>query len=314
MENLVTAELKRQVLPESFRQSLEDGIFPCAAYIAAQTAQRSGSEALVWGVNGAQGTGKSTLVRFLELVLTHSYRFKVATLSIDDFYLSKADRQRMAQQVHPLFVTRGVPGTHQVELGCEIIRQLKNADANTPVKLPGFDKAQDDCVPPEQWREVTGPFDLILFEGWCVGCQPQPDNRLTLPVNELEAEEDSTGVWRGYVNQQLRSVYPAWYNQIDRLILLACPGFEQVLEWRSLQESKLLNELKRQGKPVSATLTGKKQLERFIQHYERLTRWSLATLPPVADVVLPLRKDHRIAGCQIKAMQPLSVQTDSSDQ
>ena len=34
----------------------------------------------------------------------------------DDFYLTQAQRQDLAQQIHPLLKSRGVPGTHDVPL------------------------------------------------------------------------------------------------------------------------------------------------------------------------------------------------------
>ncbi len=286
-------------LPSSFWTSLEQGILPCAAHIAQSVRAKPGDDALIWGVNGAQGTGKSTLVHFLALILKESYGLRVVTLSIDDFYLSKADRQAMAARVHPLFATRGVPGTHQVDLGCQTLIKLKKLQPGETLPLPAFDKAQDDCVPSSQWKSVTGPVDVVLFEGWCVGCQPQPDEALRAPVNALEADEDAKGRWRDYVNQQLRVVYPAWFNLLDALVVLKSPGFEQVAEWRGLQEQKLHEQVKAAGKPVPATLMSAAQIKRFIQHYERLTRWSLETLPPISEVVLDLQKDHTIRQCHI---------------
>jgi D-glycerate 3-kinase len=55
-----------------------------------------------------------------------------------------------------------------------------------------------------------------------------------------------------------------------------------VAAWREQQEAEL-----RQRAPAAMSST---EVARFIQHYERLTRWMLAELPDRAD--LSLRLDH----------------------
>ncbi len=45
-------------------------------------------------------------------------------LSIDDYYLSKIERLRISQKVHPLLITRGVPGTHDIKKLKEAFRAI----------------------------------------------------------------------------------------------------------------------------------------------------------------------------------------------
>ena len=278
-------------LPESFWSTLERGILPTARYIA----EYQSTKTPIWGICGAQGTGKSTLTHFLSLCLQHLYGLKTACLSLDDFYLSREARQQLARQQHPLLKTRGVPGTHNVELGISTLSRLRQlTDSDPPVLLPQFDKAEDDCAPQLQWQAVSDPVDLILFEGWCVGTPAQPDSTLISPCNPLEQEEDADANWRKYVNQQLKTSYRDWYNLLDQLIFLRVPNFEQVYEWRSLQEEKLRKTYTEKGLPVPGKVMSAAQMARFIQHYERLTRWNLDVLPQRADLVLNLGVDHSI--------------------
>ena len=241
------------------------------------------------GINGAQGTGKSTLAKLLCTLLEED-GFRVANLSIDDFYYSKARRLKLASNVHPLLSSRGVPGTHDVELALKIMQQLAGAGAEERITLPGFDKAVDDCLPREACTQVQGPIDLIILEGWFVGVRPQSTSELAEAANDLEKIEDKDARWRNYVNDALSADYQPLFSELNMLVMLAAPGFEQILEWRSLQEEKL----RRRAAAGASGLMDRQSIERFIAHFERLTRHCLSTLPKSADRVYRLDAQHRI--------------------
>lgn len=236
------------------------------------------------GIQGTQGSGKSTLAEVLKWHLEMG-GLRVEVLSIDDLYLSRADRQALAQNTHPLLATRGVPGTHDVALGREIFSWVQSGSGS--YALPRFDKAQDDRAPRSHWHHCETPPDVLLFEGWCVGLAAQSGTALGQPVNELEAREDTAGDWRRYVNDQLQQFYEPWFAQLDALIVLQAPGFEQVFAWRKKQEEAL--RARKQGKGIMDETA----LRRFISHYERLTRHALVTLPDKADVLIPLAADQQ---------------------
>lgn len=280
--------LKQEGLPPEFRTVLVQHYLPLAEWLHRSVGPRNTS---VIGINGAQGSGKSTLSALLKLVLASKYRWQVAVLSIDDIYLTHKERAGLARSVHPLLQTRGVPGTHDVALGLSIIDQLKTLEKGQLVCLPRFNKATDDRQPPDQWDAVSGPVDIILFEGWCVGTEAVEPAQLSQPVNNLEAEEDAQGIWRNYVNQQLQGPYRELFRQIDYLIFLQVPDFDSVRNWRLEQEQKLAEKVKGEA---AAGLMNTEEIERFIQHYERLTRQNLEYLPSQADVLLKLARDHQI--------------------
>lgn len=176
-----------------------------------------GSRMQVIGVNGAQGAGKSTFCQLLKLVLEEKFGKKVASWSIDDLYLSRKERKRLSEEVHPLLMTRGVPGTHDVKLGLEIINSLRNADKNTVTMIPRFNKAMDDVYPKSEWTKFVGKPDVVLIDGWCIDATAQEDSELITPVNELEATEDKDCVWRRYVNDQLKTTYKDLFDTINFL-------------------------------------------------------------------------------------------------
>lgn len=242
---------------------------------------------LIVGVNGCQGSGKSTLCDVMAWILSEYSGLRVAVLSIDDLYYSRAQRAQLASDVHPLLATRGVPGTHDVSLGSDTLSALKRG--KVPLRLPRFDKSRDDRVPPQEWPLIRRPVNLVLFEGWCVGTPPQPESALKQPVNKLEAESDADGRWRHYVNSQLQSVYPDLWRFLDRRIFLQAPGFECVEQWRWQQEKQLAAQA-RGGQGIMS----REQVVQFIAYYQRLTQHNLATLPALSDAVVTLDEQQQV--------------------
>lgn len=275
--------------PASLFESL---YLPMAAWIAALHQHRP----LLIGINGGQGSGKSTLCRILQRLLAEGFGKRVAVISIDDLYLPRQQRQQLAAQVHPLLATRGVPGTHDVSLAMDILTRLKQGEVGA-VRVPVFDKAMDDRAPVERWQRLQGPFDIILFEGWCVGAKAESHQQLQQPINSLEANEDADGHWRGFVNEQLAGPYRQLFALIDRLIMLKVPAMDNVFAWRLLQENKLRQSLA--DNPTAAQhVMSEAALQRFIMHYERITRACLQHLPADADLVLELNDQHQV--CRVK--------------
>lgn len=265
-----------------------------ARFIDRRIASRPQAERtpIVVGLCGAQGIGKSTISRRLvDDLAAKGYRTLV--IGLDDLYLTQQARQELARTVHPLFQTRGVPGTHDVELGLSLLQAAKAGDR---IALPAFDKMLDDRLPRERWKAVEARPDIILLEGWCVGALPQTPEELARPINALERDEDPDSKWRGYANAQLAGRYQALFDQLDLLILLAAPGFEVVAIWRGQQEDQMLGELGPDD--VAYHVMNKAEIERFVLHYERLTRHILKEMPDRADLVLRLDKDRRIVGIQ----------------
>ena len=281
--------ISRHRLPASFAEVAAKYYAPLAAWVYERTSN-SGSGTFILGISGGQGTGKTTLSNFVADCLQKAYGLIVAELSIDDLYLTRAERTDLAQRVHPLLATRGVPGTHDVELGKAIIDKLCDLRAGETTALPRFDKSVDDRQPPDAWPEVTGAIDLVIFEGWCVGSMPQPVDDLALPVNRLEAEEDSDCAWRRYVNEQLASSYGELFSRCDALVFLKAPSFDAIYRWRLEQERKLAESIG----AGAAHIMDEAEVARFIQHYERITRQNLAHLPALADVVLELDESHAV--------------------
>lgn len=238
----------------------------------------------VWGLSALQGTGKSTLAAQLAQA-AHGQGLRVAVLSLDDFYLTRGARETLARQVHPLLETRGPPGTHDLPLALHTLQALREG---RPVALPRFDKLADDRLPERDWPRLDAPVQLVIFEGWCLGTPAQDTPDLAAPINTLEREEDAQGVWRGYCNATLARDYPALWATCDSLWFLQPPGFDPVLDWRWQAEQRL------QATQPGRTAMTRAQLARFVQHYERISRHALATLPAIADHVVRIDAQRRV--------------------
>ena len=277
-QDWISQFLAEEDLPDSFRVTLETVCEPLAARLARLRQARR--RTVLIGLCGAQGSGKSTIaaatVRLLE-----ARGLSAVAVSLDDFYLPKSARERLAREEHPLLAVRGPPGTHDVALAGAALDQLR---APGRIALPAFDKATDDRRPRAAWRTVATPVDVVIFEGWCVGARAQGAAALAQPVNALEAAADPDGRWRAYVNGQLDGPYQALFARLQEVVLLQAPSFDAVLAWRQEQEHKLLARTGR-GMPDA-------EIARFVAHYERLTRWILTEMPERARLVFPLAEDR----------------------
>ena len=243
----------------------------------------------VLAISGLQGSGKSTLAAAVTAA-AQARGLAAATLSLDDVYLTRAARQARATRVHPLLLTRGPPGTHDLALAHRVLDAVA---AGRATRLPRFDKLADDRIDEAAWPVASAPLDLLVMEGWCLGVPAQADAELDAPVNALERDEDANATWRRYCNDALRVDYPALWRRFDRLWVLQSPSFEVVSQWRWQQEQSLIAErTSAAGAPHAGMQPA--QLARFLQHYERVSRHALRTLPALADRVLRLDEQRHV--------------------
>jgi len=286
----ISAFLKKHQLPERYANEVESWFLPIIQDIVKQ--QQVANRPIIVGINGTQGSGKSTLADLLVFFFQQQYQLNAIALSIDDFYLTQQQRQTLAQTIHPLMATRGVPGTHDVILANETLQQLIANEGAT--LIPRFNKAIDDRYPQSEWDVVTAPMDIIVLEGWCLGAEAQAESDLLVAVNDLEVNEDAQGVWRNYVNQQLLNEYPPLFKRIDSWIMLQAPSFACVFKWRLEQEHKLRDKLSKQGQLTDNKVMDDVAVGLFIKFYQRITECLLKVLPAKVDYLLALDENRVI--------------------
>ena len=234
-------------------------------------------------IAGSQGAGKSTIAKIFKLVLENAYKKKVMLLSIDDYYLSKNKRNKLSKNIHPLLITRGVPGTHDiVALKNDIINFQKK---KFPISTPRFNKLKDDI---SSKKNIIKNAEILLLEGWCCGSPSINKKYLFQNINRLETIFDKNKKWRQYYNSQLMKDYKKVFSLFDQQIYIQPPSFSYILKWRYAQEKN--NALKSRNK----NFMNKKELQTFIQHYEKLTKWMMKTMPAKADILIKIDGNQKI--------------------
>ena len=237
-------------------------------------------------VAGSQGSGKSSLSKLIKLYLEKFYSKNVVIISMDDFYLSKKQRTQLSKNIHPLFLTRGAPGTHDLELLNRKIMQI--FDKEFPVYLPIFDKVTDTRK--RTYRKVL-KGDVIIFEGWCAGAQPVNQSYLQKNFNNLEKYKDKNFIWRNSYNKYLNE-YQKIFSQFNYFIYFQFNQWSHVLDWKYKQELELRDKKK--------DLALKKYLKEFIQYYEKVSKWMHLKVPKYCNILIKLNAHQKIKSIKLK--------------
>ena len=245
-------------------------------------------ETLFLGFCGGQGSGKTTATRILKIILTKFFERRIHVSSIDEFYKTSEDRNKMANEIHSLFKTRGVPGTHDINL-VKIFFDIIKKKKFKKIKLPKFEKVADNRLKKKYWYNIKQKPEIVILEGWCVGARPQSSSLIKKPINILEKYEDKDLKWRKYVNEKLKKEYKKLFAMIDHFIFMKIPNFKMVFKWRLLQENKL-----KKKSHLNKKIMSYNEIKRFIMFYERITLQMIKDLSKSASVVMLLKKNHEI--------------------
>ena len=251
---------------------------------------------LIIGLAGGQGSGKTTISSILTLILKKYFKLNVFKVSIDDFYKTRKDRKSLSKNKHSLLMTRGVPGTHDVDLMLNFFKKIKDKNFKS-LQIPTFDKAIDDRRQKSFWDKIKTKPDVVIFEGWCVGARPQSSSQLEKPINSLEKVYDQGAKWRNHVNNQLKNKYKILFNQLDGLLYLKAKNFNLLREWRLKQERKLWVQTKNK-KNLKIMSSG--DVINFMQTYQRITQQMFKDAIKSSSVIMNLNSNHQIEKIKFK--------------
>jgi D-glycerate 3-kinase len=249
------------------------------------------------GLAGGQGTGKTTISSLIKIILTKHFKLKVFRISIDDFYKTRKERTILSKRIHPMLLTRGVPGTHDINIMLNFFRKVKSKNF-IRLKLPTFNKAIDDRFHKKYWYDLENKPDVIIFEGWCVGAIPEKNNTLKKTINLMEKTKDQKQIWRKYVNQQLKSKYKKLYSQLNCLIYLKAKNFSLLQKWRLKQERKLWLKSKKNS---NLKIMSREDVINFMQTYQRITQNMFRYVPKYASIIFNLNSNHQIKSAVYKS-------------
>ena len=248
------------------------------------------------GLAGGQGTGKTTTSSLIMIILIKYFKLKVFRISIDDFYKTRKERINLSKKVHPMLLTRGVPGTHDINMMLNFFKNVKSKNFKR-FKLPTFNKAIDDRFNKKHWYDLKDKPDVIIFEGWCVGAKSEKNNSLMKSINSMEKSRDQKKIWRRYVNQQLKTKYKKLYSQLNCLIFLKANNFKLLQKWRLKQERKLWLNSKKNS---NLKIMNKEDVINFMQTYQRITQNMFKYMPKYASIILSLNTNHQIKSAVYK--------------
>ncbi len=242
------------------------------------------------GLAGGQGTGKTTTSSIIKIILEKYFKLNVFKISIDDFYKTRKERVFLSKKIHPMLLTRGVPGTHDINMMLNFFKKVKSKKFKS-LQLPNFNKATDDRFAKKYWYNIKKRPDVIIFEGWCVGAKPEKNDTLNKAINSMEKKKDQKKIWRKYVNQHLKFKYKDLYSQLNCLIYLKAKNFSLLQKWRLKQENKLWLKSKKNSKHK---IMNKENVISFMQTYQRITENMFKNTTKHASILINLGSDHQI--------------------
>ena len=280
----------QETVREKFKKKdlmIRSFLIPICFWISKKAKKKS---PLIIGLAGGQGSGKTTISSILSLILKKYFKLKVFKISIDDFYKTKKQREILSKNKHSLLLTRGVPGTHDIKIMLDFFRKIKTKNFKS-LKLPKFNKANDDRYKKKHWYKLKSRPDVVIFEGWCVGAKPQSLRLLKKPINALEKAYDKSLKWRRFVNLQLKTNYKKLYSQLDSLLYLKVKNFNLLKKWRIKQEEKLWLKAKSRK---NLKIMNKKEVINFMQTYQRITEQMFKDAPKYSSIIMNLNKNHQI--------------------
>ncbi len=251
---------------------------------------KSSKRPTIIGLSGGQGTGKTTISSIMSIILKKYFKYKVCNVSIDDFYKTRKARKLLSKTKHPLLITRGVPGTHDVNLILKFLKKVKKKNF-IKFKFPKFNKAKDERNKIKDWNSVKYKPEIVILEGWCIGARHQKYKQLTKSINSTERIFDKDLKWRKFVNLQLMKNYKKIFNQIDNYLYLKVSDFNLLQKWRVKQEKKLLIKNKNKKK---LKIMKTRDLLIFMQTYQRITQQMFKDMPKSASAIVKLNKNHQI--------------------
>jgi D-glycerate 3-kinase len=242
------------------------------------------------GLAGGQGTGKTTITSIISIILKKYFKLDIFKISIDDFYKTRKQRTLLSKNKHSLLMTRGVPGTHDIDIMLNFFKKIKVKKFKI-LKLPKFNKAVDDRYSKSLWYKIQSKPDVVILEGWCVGARSQNFTELKKPINSLEKVYDQNFKWRQYVNYQLKTKYKKLFNQLDGLLFLKAKNFSILRRWRLKQEKKLW--LKSKNKK-NLKIMNKSEVKNFMDTYQRITQQMFKDMSKYSSIVMNLNNNQEI--------------------
>jgi D-glycerate 3-kinase len=261
---------------------------PLATHLAAK--QKEISRPYVQGILGGQGTGKTTLAIALTEILA-CMGLRCIGISIDDLYKTYESRQKL-MAIDPRLDRRGPPGTHDVDLGIQVLDQLRHhhsqANSQATIEIPRFDKSAYGGAGDRTTPETTTRAEIILFEGWFVGAQPVDPAVFDHAPAPIHTDTDRQ--FAIDMNASLRDYLPLW-QKLDSLIMLYPSDYRCSKQWRQQAEQQAI--------AAGATGMSDEEVSKFVDYFWRALHPELFITPlmrnaVLVDLVVEINSEHQL--------------------
>ena len=289
----ITSQETRRDKFKNKNKMIKSFLIPVSFWISRRVNKK---KPLIIGLAGGQGSGKTTISSILLIILKRYFKLSVFVISIDDFYKTRKDRKVLSKKKHPLLMTRGVPGTHDIDLMLKFFKKIKSNKFKS-LKAPKFNKAIDDRCKKRFWNKLKSKPDVVIFEGWCVGAKSQTEKQLKKPINSLEKIYDPALKWRSHVNNQLKTKYKTLFSLLDGLLYLKAKNFDLLKSWRLKQERKLWTKTRNKK---NLKIMSSEDLINFMQTYQRITQQMFKDGIKSSSIIMNLNTNHQIESLQFK--------------
>ena len=207
---------------------------------------------------------------------------------MDDLYKTYLERQEL-QKADPRLIWRGPPGTHDIELGINVLDSLRDLPNNPqPIAIPRFDKSlwngAGDRVSPEMVSEA----DIVLFEGWFVGVKPIDPSRFSDAPYPIITERDRQFALD--MNEKLGAYLPLW-QRLDQLIILDPIDYQLSKKWRKHAEQEMI------AKGKSGMTDA--EINQFVEYFWKALHPELFIKPLIekgenVNLVIEINADHSL--------------------
>lgn len=194
---------------------------------------------LVFGIFGHQGTGKTTLSNILQELFKCLYDYQVSFISIDDLYKTFSELENLKKEEKE-YKYRGPPGTHDINLGVDLLTRFKNSEIN--YLLPRYDKSMNNGLGDRSEslsERVEKPQDIIIFEGWFLGVNPVTEDEIEDYKNKEISSKFINLNLINKMNDKLNDYKKLW-NFIDIMIILRPEQYELSRKWRIQAEEEMI--------------------------------------------------------------------------
>lgn len=244
-------------------------------------ARRALNRPLIQGILGGQGTGKTTLAAILQITLKQ-LGYNTLCLSLDDLYKTYEERCYLRQQ-DPRLIWRGPPGTHDVDMGITVLKQLRSHQAAV---IPRFDKSAWSGEGDRSTSEPVTAVDIVLFEGWFVGVRPINPEVFDFAPPPITSKAER--VFARDMNVNLQEYCKLW-EMLDRLILLYPCDYRFSQQWRGQAEQQM----RASGKSGMSY----QQVNQFVEYFWKALHPELFIQPLLnqagsVDLVIEVQPDH----------------------